>query len=92
MKKLMIALIPGAFLQIAYADETYLLDDGPPPEGQQQEWEGLDLEEEQRQESEEWRGREGDLQQQEEDIAPADPQFDPIDSDYRENEGAWEEN
>lgn len=92
MKKLMIALMAGAFLQVGYADETYLLDDGPPPEGQEQEWEGLDLEKEHRQEMEEGQEREGDLQQQEEDIAPADPQFDAIDNDYEENEGAWDDN
>lgn len=89
MKKFIIALAAGTLLQIAYAqEESYLLDEGPPTE--EQEWQGFENVEKERQEYE---GEEGNLQRQEEDVAPADPQFDPIDSDYRgeEKEGAWEE-
>lgn len=90
MKKLIMLIATGLILQVAYAqEESYLLDDGPP--AGEQEWQGFENLE--NQEREEYEGQEGDLQRQEEDVAPADPQFDPIDSDYRgnEKEGAWEE-
>lgn len=80
-------LAVGFIIQVAHAqEETYLLDDGPP--AQDQEWQGFENVEKER---EEYEGEEGNLQRQEEEVAPADPQFDPIDSDYRELEGAWEE-
>ena len=89
MKKFIIMIATGLLFQLAYAqEESYLLDDGPPTE--EQKWEGFENVEDQ--ERQEYEGKEGNLQRQEEDVAPADPQFDPIDSDYRgnEQEGAWE--
>ncbi len=90
MKKFIMIIATGLIFQLAYAqEESYLLDEGPPTG--EEEWQGFENVEDQ--ERQEYEGKEGNLQRQEEDVAPVDPQFDPIDSDYRdeEKEGAWEE-